>query len=99
MPYANTTIEVFKSSSINATHWQADFVCSKGCSDWYGGEIDPNYNNATLGYSASNLPVETPDHIPFHTLAYAHFGIDLSTAKHPMGEFDMLLKQQRRVRR
>ncbi|KAJ9138284.1 hypothetical protein NKR19_g7892 [Coniochaeta hoffmannii] len=58
-PYLNTTLSVL-SSSVNATHWSARVLCEKGCSDWYGGAIDPNNNNATFGYGASSHAPTAP---------------------------------------
>jgi hypothetical protein len=74
-----------KSSSVNATHWTATFLCSKGCSDWYGGSIDPSYNNGTFGYAASSqvpvAPGDASSAIKFHDLAIGHFDWDLTKAK------------------
>lgn len=71
-------------------------LCSKGCSDWYGGAIDPNYNNATFGYGASGqLPV-TPGSvnstIRFHDLAIGHFDWDMNKAKNAPGAWDALVR-------
>jgi hypothetical protein len=64
-------------------------LCAKGCSDWYGGAIDPTYNNATFGYAASGTvpaapgDVKTP--IRFHDLAIGHFDFDLTKARNEAG--------------
>ncbi len=94
MPYTKTTIAGYKSSSVNTTHWTATFLCSDGCSDWYGGAIDPNHNNATFGYGVSSRPVAQPANInssiSYHNVAKGHFDIDLTKAKR--AEFDALTK-------
>lgn len=83
-PYLNTTISTLH-STVNSTHWTASILCSKGCSDWYGGSIDPNYNNATFGYGASShapsAPGDVKSAIKFHDLAIGHFDMDLTKAK------------------
>ncbi len=93
-PYANTTLAVFQTSSANATHWTANFVCSDGCSSWFGGSIDPNNNNATFGWGASSRPIESPSSptspIHFHDVAMGHFDMDLTKAKRT--NFDALVK-------
>jgi len=95
-PYLNTTITVFPTSTVNATHWKADFLCSAGCSDWWGGSIDPNNNNATFGYGASSRPIAQPGSvtgsIPFHNVVIDHFDLDLTKAKRGKGDWDALIK-------
>ena len=95
-PYHNTTITTYKTSSVNATHWTANFLCSEGCSNWYGGDIDPNNNNATLGHGTSSRPVSQPGNvnssIPFHNVNKGHFVIDLTKAKRSAADFDALIK-------
>lgn len=94
-PYLNTTISTLR-STVNATHWTAAVLCSAGCSDWYGGSIDPNYNNATFGYGASGGAVATPSSvnssIHFHDLAIGHFDMDLTKAKNGKATWDELVK-------
>ncbi|KAK0633992.1 hypothetical protein B0T14DRAFT_508179 [Immersiella caudata] len=96
IPYLNTTLSLLPSSSVNATHWKADFICSQGCSDWWGGSIDPNYNNATFGYGASSRPISSPANvtggIPFHNVVIGHFDFDLTKAKRGVGEWEGLVK-------
>lgn len=96
MVYTNTSISVFKTSAANSTHWTADFICWDGCSDWYGGSIDPQNSNATFGYAASSHPVANKGNanssIPFHDLARAHFDFDLTKAKRSAADFDTLIK-------
>ncbi|KAJ9144134.1 hypothetical protein NKR23_g6036 [Pleurostoma richardsiae] len=96
LPYANTTLITYSTSSVNATHWTASFLCAKGCSNWYGGSIDPKNSNATFGYAASNRPVAVPastnSSIPYHNIAKGHFDIDLTRAKNAIATFQAASK-------
>jgi len=82
-------VTVYKTSSVNTTHWTANFLCAAGCSNWYGGEIDPNFNNATFGFGISSLPA-SGNSIRFHNVAKGHFDIDLTKAKR--ADFDAMTK-------
>lgn len=70
-------------------------LCAEGCSDWYGGAIDPNYNNATFGYGAcSQVPAEPANansSIRFHDLAIGHFDWDMNKAKNAPMAWDALV--------
>ncbi|KAB5530381.1 hypothetical protein GE09DRAFT_1252550 [Coniochaeta sp. 2T2.1] len=92
-PYRNTTTSLLPgATSVNATHWSASILCEKGCSDWLGGEIDPNYNNGTFGYAASSVlpaaPADKDGAIRFHDLAIGHFDWDLNRAKNAGGQWE-----------
>ncbi|KAK5659576.1 hypothetical protein OQA88_778 [Cercophora sp. LCS_1] len=95
-PYLNTTIAVLPTSTVNSTHWKADFICSAGCSDWWGGSIDANHNNATYGYAASSRPVSQPANITgpisFHNLVIDHFDMDMAKTKRGKADWDALTK-------
>ncbi|KAK4442583.1 hypothetical protein QBC34DRAFT_312817 [Podospora aff. communis PSN243] len=95
-PYLNTTISLLPSSRVNSTHWKADFICSSGCSDWYGGAIDANHNNATFGYAASSRPVAQPGNVTgpigFHNVVIGHFDVDMGRVKRGAAAWDSLVK-------
>ena len=81
--YNGSSVTVLPSSTVNATHWTANFVCS-GCSKWEGYAIAPN-GLTTFGYAASSRPVDAPNNassaIRFHDLAKDHFEIDITGAR------------------
>lgn len=93
-PYNGTVTKVYSSSSVNATHWTANLLCS-GCSKWDGGSIDPN-GNATFGWGVSSHAVETPSSssspIRFHDIGKDHFELDMSKARLSKTDFDSLVK-------
>ncbi|KAB5581029.1 hypothetical protein GE09DRAFT_1256171 [Coniochaeta sp. 2T2.1] len=96
-PYPNTTLSLLPSgTTVNATHWTAAILCERGCSDWLGGEVDPNYNNGTFGYGASShaptAPADKDSAIRFHDLAIGHFDWDLNKAKNEAGVWGGMTK-------
>ncbi|KAK3695648.1 hypothetical protein B0T22DRAFT_508949 [Podospora appendiculata] len=89
--YTGATYTILPSTTSNATHWQLN-VLAVGASQWAGGSLDPNGQNA-LAWAKSSKAVTTASSnvsaISAHD-AKAIFAHDFSQAKIPKGVFDAL---------
>ncbi|KAH6676779.1 hypothetical protein B0J14DRAFT_586295 [Halenospora varia] len=93
--YADAEITLLKSSSINSTHWTANWVCT-GCSSWEGGELKA-LGNIPLGWGMSNRPVRDPasvnSSIPFHNVGMGHFEVNITNARNSEAYFAALTSE------
>ncbi|KAE8454583.1 hypothetical protein EG329_000206 [Mollisiaceae sp. DMI_Dod_QoI] len=91
-PYNGTTVTVIKTSSVNATHWTANLLCT-GCSSWLGGSVN-SMGSATFGFGVSNHPVANPGNanssIPFHNVNRGHFEVNITNARNSQSDFNTL---------
>ncbi|KAM7184406.1 cellobiose dehydrogenase [Rhypophila sp. PSN 637] len=87
--YAGAKYTTLPTSTSNSTHWQLDVLC-QGCSQWSGGSLNPNGQNA-LAWAKANRAVATASSNTSSFSAHdakAIFAHDLSQAKIPKGVFD-----------
>ncbi|KAK3331185.1 hypothetical protein B0H66DRAFT_467792, partial [Apodospora peruviana] len=87
--YTGANYIVLPTTTSNATHWQLDVLC-QGCSQWAGGSLNPNGQNA-FAWAKSNRAVSAPANNASSFGSHdgkAVFAHDLSQAKIPKGVFD-----------
>ena len=92
MAYNGSVVTVQKTSSVNATHWTANLLCT-GCSAWVGGSVKST-GSATFGFGVSNHSLGTPaslnTSIPFHNVGKGHFEINITSARNSPSDFAAL---------
>ncbi|KAN0108612.1 iron reductase domain protein [Hyaloscypha variabilis] len=92
--YNGTTTTVLKTSTVNATHWKADIVCT-GCSAWFGGAASiPALGSTVFGYGVSNHSLGNPallsTSIPYHNVAKGHWELNITAARNSASDFTKL---------
>ncbi|KAF4627970.1 hypothetical protein G7Y89_g10182 [Cudoniella acicularis] len=94
--YNETSVVVYKSSTVNATHWKANLLCT-GCSSWLGGSVKA-LGSATFGWGVSSHPLGTPasvnSSIPYHDVGKGHFTLNITSARNSASAFDTLKSSQ-----
>ncbi|KAF8858824.1 CBD9-like protein [Acephala macrosclerotiorum] len=90
--YNGTSVTLYKSSSVNAIHWKATFLCA-GCAAWEGTSVKA-MESAAFGWGVSNHTLANPasanTSIPFHNVGKGHFEMNITSARNIQSEFETL---------
>ncbi|KUJ09458.1 CBD9-like protein [Mollisia scopiformis] len=90
--YNGTTVTVFNTSTVNATHWKANILVSGG-SSWLGGSVKA-FGSIPLGWAVSSLPLAAPatinSGIRYHNVGKGHFEVNMTNARNTQSAFDAL---------